>query len=184
MQSLALIVRSCAALRAPAGAQQLRFSTTPRIAAKPRLPPTPSTPFTTSTPSKPPRDAKPSSSSSLKYTSSRTWKPDPAVPRRDPPPVGSAATFIAQSALPPPTYHIERSRSKNLPIYTDYKRGGNLYLTTVRRITGNSTALRDELRAFLKKRAEDITINTVTGHIVIKGHHTALVADFLRARGM
>ncbi|CAO2656437.1 Nn.00g052400.m01.CDS01 [Neocucurbitaria sp. VM-36] len=86
--------------------------------------------------------------------------------------------------LAPPKYHVSRSATKNLPIYTDYKRGGNLHLTTVRKITGDLSALRDELRVFLNKKNEDVTINSLTGHVVVKGHHTSEVAEFLKARGM
>ncbi|CAI9625904.1 unnamed protein product [Alternaria burnsii] len=87
-------------------------------------------------------------------------------------------------SLPPPKYAVSRSVNKNLPIYTDYKRGGNLHLTTVRKITGDVSALRDELRVFLNKKNEDVKINSVTQHVVVKGHHTSEIAQFLKARGM
>jgi large subunit ribosomal protein L49 len=87
-------------------------------------------------------------------------------------------------SLPPPKYAVSRSVNKNLPIYTDYKRGGNLHLTTVRKITGDVSALRDELRVFLNKKNEDVKINSVTQHVVVKGHHTSEIAEFLKARGM
>jgi large subunit ribosomal protein L49 len=86
--------------------------------------------------------------------------------------------------LPPPKYHVSRSNSKNLPVYTDYKRGGNLHLTTVRKITGDMSALRDELRVYLNKKNEDVKINSLTGHVIIKGHHSAQIKTFLEARGM
>ncbi|USP73129.1 54S ribosomal protein img2, mitochondrial [Curvularia clavata] len=86
-------------------------------------------------------------------------------------------------SLPPPKYYVSRSSNKNLPIYTDYKRGGNLHLTTVRKITGDLSALRDELRVFLNKKNEDVTINSLTRHVIVKGHHTGEIADFLKARG-
>ncbi|KAH6872618.1 hypothetical protein J4E91_001000 [Alternaria rosae] len=87
-------------------------------------------------------------------------------------------------SLPPPKYAVSRSANKNLPIYTDYKRGGNLHLTTVRKITGDISALRDELRVFLNKKNEDVKINSVTQHVIVKGHHPAEIATFLKARGM
>jgi large subunit ribosomal protein L49 len=87
-------------------------------------------------------------------------------------------------SLPPPKYHVSRSASKNLPIYTDYKRGGNLHLTTVRKITGDLSALRDELRVYLNKKNEDVKINTLTQHVQIKGHVRGEVMKFLEARGM
>ncbi|KAL1602838.1 54S ribosomal protein img2, mitochondrial [Paraconiothyrium brasiliense] len=86
--------------------------------------------------------------------------------------------------LPPPKYHVARSSSRNLPIYTDYKRGGNLHLTTVRKITGDLSALRDELRVFLNKKNEDVKINSLTQHVIVKGHHVPQITEYLKARGM
>lgn len=57
-------------------------------------------------------------------------------------------------------------------------------MTTVRKITGDVSALRDELRVFLNKKNEDVKINSVTQHVVVKGHHTSEIAEFLKARGM
>jgi large subunit ribosomal protein L49 len=59
-----------------------------------------------------------------------------------------------------------------------------LHLTTIRKITGDVSALRDELRVFLDKKNEDVKINSVTQHVVVKGHHTSEIAQFLQARGM
>ncbi|KAF1838024.1 hypothetical protein BDW02DRAFT_542939 [Decorospora gaudefroyi] len=138
-------------------------------------------PSTSSSPAKPtPADAltptppaanKPNTTASLQQQK----KPKPKAPRTARP---------VTLSLPPPKYHVSRSASKNLPIYTDYKRGGNLHLTTVRRITGDLSALRDELRVFLNKKNEDVTISSLTGHVVVKGRHTGDISAFLRARGM
>lgn len=57
-------------------------------------------------------------------------------------------------------------------------------MTTVRKITGDLSALRDELRVFLNKKNEDVKINTLTGHVIVKGHHNVEIAEFLKARGM
>ncbi|EOA89919.1 hypothetical protein ACJQWK_02880 [Exserohilum turcicum] len=88
-----------------------------------------------------------------------------------------------ETSLPPPKYTVSRSTNKNLPIYTDYKRGGNLHQTLVRKITGDVMALRDELRVFLNKKDEDVIINSLTRHIVVKGHHANEITQFLVARG-
>ena len=87
-------------------------------------------------------------------------------------------------SLSPPKYHVSRSANKNLPIYTDFKRGGNLHLTTVRKITGDLSALRDELRVYLNKKNEDVKINTLTQHVLVKGHVKGEIMNFLEARGM
>jgi large subunit ribosomal protein L49 len=54
----------------------------------------------------------------------------------------------------------------------------------VRKITGDLSALRDELRVFLNKKNEDVKINSLTQHVIVKGHHVPQVTEFLRARGM
>ncbi|KAF2789744.1 hypothetical protein K505DRAFT_252641 [Melanomma pulvis-pyrius CBS 109.77] len=87
-------------------------------------------------------------------------------------------------SLPPPKYHISRSHSQNYPVYSDYKRGGNLHLTTIRKITGDLSALRDELRVFLNKQNDEVKINSLTSHVIVKGHHVAEITDFLKARGL
>lgn len=118
------------------------------------------------------RPSHPSKSKNLK-TASRTAKTVPFTPATQP-----------QIPLSPPQYHVARSANKNLPIYTDYKRGGNLHLTTVRKVTGDLHALRDELKTWLAKKDEDVKVNTLTGHVVVKGHHTGKIAEFLKGRGM
>ncbi|KAF9701832.1 hypothetical protein EKO04_000827 [Ascochyta lentis] len=119
------------------------------------------------------RPSHPSKSKTLK-TAARTAKTVPFTPATQP-----------QMPLSPPPYHVERSHQKNLPIYTDYKRGGNLHTTTVRKVTGDPHALRDDLQAWLaKKKDEDVKVNALTGHVVVKGHHKAEIAEFLQGRGM
>lgn len=88
-----------------------------------------------------------------------------------------------QIPLTPPLYHVARSKSKNLPVYTDYKRGGNLHLTTVRKITGDLQPLRDELQSWLQRKDADVTINALTRTVVVKGHFKPEIEDFLKARG-
>ncbi|KAK3207448.1 hypothetical protein GRF29_103g1055776 [Pseudopithomyces chartarum] len=105
---------------------------------------------------------------------------NPATSSRNSRPAAPLVTL----ELPPPKYHVGRTSTKNLPVYSDYKRGGNLHLTTIRKITGDISELRDELRVFLNKKDEDVKINSLTQHVIVKGHHVPQVTDFLKARGM
>jgi large subunit ribosomal protein L49 len=150
-----------------------------------------------SLPSKHPRaDVKPTSASASKPTPARA---DDVTPSTTPAPADVTNTESklrkkspkkprtpreSNLSLPQAKYHVSRSVNKNLPIYTEYKRGGNLHLTTVRKITGDLSALRDELRVFLGKKNEDVKINPVTQHVIVKGHYPKEIAEFLRARGM
>jgi large subunit ribosomal protein L49 len=85
--------------------------------------------------------------------------------------------------LAAPRYTISRSSSRNLPIYTDFKRGGNLRTTQIRKITGDLSALRDELRVLLKKEDHEVRINTLTQQINIKGHHKGQIEQFFLKKG-
>ncbi|KAK4497086.1 hypothetical protein PRZ48_011536 [Zasmidium cellare] len=103
----------------------------------------------------------------------------PETPRLIPEPV---EPLPAEQCAPNLPYFVTRSANKSLPIYTTRKNGGNLKLTRVRKIDGDRVALRDELRKLLKVQDKDAVINSVTGHILIKGHHKPQIERFLRQR--
>jgi large subunit ribosomal protein L49 len=48
------------------------------------------------------------------------------------------------------------------------KRGGNMKLTKLRRIEGDVTALRNDLREALGMDEKEVTINQLTRHIIVK----------------
>ncbi|KAL2356098.1 mitochondrial large subunit ribosomal protein-domain-containing protein [Cryomyces antarcticus] len=79
-------------------------------------------------------------------------------------------------------YHISRTPTNNLPIYHTAKRGGNLHETRIRKISGSVQALRDDLQKELGVQNKDCTINTLTGHIIVKGWHKGRVTQFLLER--
>lgn len=54
----------------------------------------------------------------------------------------------------------------------------------IRKITGDASALRDELRVVLGKKDEEVTVNTLTNQVVVKGHVQTEVKKFLEERGM
>ncbi|KAF2660664.1 hypothetical protein K491DRAFT_648907 [Lophiostoma macrostomum CBS 122681] len=104
---------------------------------------------------------------------------EPAFPQK-----GKGKKLVQPSlSLAAPRYTISRSETKNLPIYTDYKRGGNLHTTTIRKITGDISALRDELRVYLNKGDGDVRVNNLTQQVVVKGHHKLEISKFLQDRG-
>lgn len=87
-----------------------------------------------------------------------------------------------QLCAPNLAYFVTRSPSNELPIYTLRKRGGNLHLTKIKKVDGKADVLRDELQAFLGLGEKEATINTTTGHIMLKGHHKPSIEKFLRQR--
>jgi large subunit ribosomal protein L49 len=70
-------------------------------------------------------------------------------------------------------YFVHRTPSSNLPIYLLTKNGGNLKQTKVRKLEGNIAVLHNQLREHLKiEKKEDIKINPLTKHIIIKVRST------------
>lgn len=53
----------------------------------------------------------------------------------------------------------------------------------VRKITGDLSQLRDELRVWLNKKNEDVKINPLTAQVVVKGHCKEEAQKFLEGRG-
>lgn len=70
----------------------------------------------------------------------------------------------------------------NLPIYLLRKRGGNLKVTRIKNIDGDRMILKGELCRELGVKKDDVAINSVTGHINVKGHWKTKVETFLRER--
>ncbi|KAL9125545.1 MAG: hypothetical protein Q9217_005268, partial [Psora testacea] len=79
-------------------------------------------------------------------------------------------------------YHVRRTASQELPIYHLSKRGGNLHQTRIRKVEGDRTALRDELQKVLNLQKENVLVNQVTGHVVLKGWYKEEVKKFLEER--
>jgi large subunit ribosomal protein L49 len=71
-------------------------------------------------------------------------------------------------------------------VYSDFKRGGNLKLTLVRRVSGEVGVLRDALREVLRASVglekERVVVNERTRQVVIKGEVKSVVLRFLRER--
>ena len=80
------------------------------------------------------------------------------------------------SSLP---YIIQRTPSKNLPIYQSTKSGGSKHITTIRKIQGDLTGLATSVRQALGidefmtdmrgRRKANIVINQTTRQVVIRG---------------
>lgn len=66
------------------------------------------------------------------------------------------------------SYRISLTPSKQYPVYTLSKRGGNMKLTKIRRIEGDVAALRTELQEALGLPQKEVVINQLTKHIIVK----------------
>nr|POE96937.1 54s ribosomal protein img2, mitochondrial [Quercus suber] len=87
-----------------------------------------------------------------------------------------------QQCAPHLAYYVNRTSSKQLPIYLLRKRGGSLKLTQVRKIDGSAEALRDALRTELGLGDKEAVVNPITRHVVLKGHFKPQVQRFLKER--
>lgn len=83
-------------------------------------------------------------------------------PLSDPPP------STVRPTPPSEPYVVHRTGSRQLPIYLDAKRGGNLHQTRIRKIDGDIMRLRDQLQEHLKLESKDVVVNRLTRHIIIK----------------
>ena len=65
-------------------------------------------------------------------------------------------------------YYIQRTPTRNLPIYQLTKAGGNLRMTRVRKIGGDTEVFRQQLQEFLQPTPEYVRINPINGHVEMK----------------
>ncbi|KAI3339232.1 mitochondrial large subunit ribosomal protein-domain-containing protein [Ustulina deusta] len=80
-------------------------------------------------------------------------------------------------------YFVGRNSLNNLSVYHKKKRGGNLKLTLVKLGEGDLLALKRDLVATLQLSDDEVAINSVTRHIIIKGHKRDEVVNFLHTMG-
>ncbi|KAI4165069.1 MAG: hypothetical protein LQ342_001346 [Letrouitia transgressa] len=71
----------------------------------------------------------------------------------------------------PLAYHVHRTASQQLPVYHLSKRAGSLLQTRIRKIEGDIALLKAELQLALGLKQENIAINQLTKHIIIKVSH-------------
>jgi large subunit ribosomal protein L49 len=69
-------------------------------------------------------------------------------------------------------------------VYIDFKRGGNLKITMVRRVDGNLQQLADELKTILDKKEDEVVVNRPARRVSVKGHHRKEIIAFLTKRGI
>ncbi|KAI1204706.1 mitochondrial large subunit ribosomal protein-domain-containing protein [Annulohypoxylon truncatum] len=80
-------------------------------------------------------------------------------------------------------YFVGRNSLNSLSVYHKNKRGGNLKLTLVKNGEGDLRALKQDIKEALRLSDGDVTLNSVTKHIIIRGHKKLQVLDFLEAMG-
>ncbi|OTB03189.1 hypothetical protein M426DRAFT_321979 [Hypoxylon sp. CI-4A] len=100
------------------------------------------------------------------------------------PPPPSSSTPPAESRTPAQLpYFVGRNNLNNLGVYHKSKRGGNLKLTLLKNGEGNLQALKRDIREALQLNEGDISVNSVTQHVIIRGHKKLQVLNFLGTMG-
>eukprot|EP01121_Diplochlamys_sp_Union-15-3_P012742 TRINITY_DN3861_c0_g1_i1.p1 TRINITY_DN3861_c0_g1~~TRINITY_DN3861_c0_g1_i1.p1 ORF type:complete len:149 (-),score=26.46 TRINITY_DN3861_c0_g1_i1:8-454(-) len=76
-------------------------------------------------------------------------------------------------------FRIKRTKSKQLPVYSDIKNGGSVLLTVVRKYDGDVKELKEELSRLLG----GAEVVEHVGRLEVKGHHVADIKLWLRRLG-
>ncbi|KAH7322829.1 ribosomal protein L49/IMG2 [Stachybotrys elegans] len=80
-------------------------------------------------------------------------------------------------------YMVLRTPYQQLPVYRDWKSGGNRKLTLIRRIHGDRQLMATELAKDLNVQREDVAVNPRTHAILIKGDRFEDVKNWLLSKG-
>ncbi|KAJ5644931.1 Phosphopantothenoylcysteine decarboxylase [Penicillium longicatenatum] len=106
-------------------------------------------------------------------------------------PISSSTPFPQQTTRAPAPlqlnnlpYFIRRTGSNQLPVYLVTKAGGTKQLTKIQKTEGDLDALREDLARSLgvDLRSSDVSINRLTGHIIVKGWRKNEILKFLKER--
>ncbi|EED19428.1 mitochondrial large ribosomal subunit L49, putative [Talaromyces stipitatus ATCC 10500] len=83
-------------------------------------------------------------------------------------------------------YFVRRTPSNKLPVYLETKAGGTKRLTKIQKTEGDLEALKSDLAKALNletgSKKPEITINSTTGHIIVKGWRKDEIQKFLIER--
>lgn len=83
---------------------------------------------------------------------------------------------VTGAALP---FRVLRSSRGNLPIYTDIRNGGTRIVTILRKYTGDTDALRDEVQ----RQCDGAKVTLYHGRMEVKGRHRKRISEWLTGLG-
>jgi hypothetical protein len=96
--------------------------------------------------------------------------------------VAQAAPNVAEPA--PLPFHLCRSQTGQLPVYTKISNGHMKHTTVLRKYTGDVQALRVALRQMLhEKTGRELDVTMYNGRMEVHGHHVKLIKSWLRQLG-
>jgi len=94
---------------------------------------------------------------------------------------GEDAPNPVKRKIEPLPYFVYRTEHNNLPVYQEYRAGGNRLQTRIRKVEGNLQFLRDQIEdAFqMEKGKGQVKINSLAGHVIVKGRRRDEIVRFL-----
>ncbi|GAA5997078.1 mitochondrial 54S ribosomal protein mL49 IMG2 [Rhodotorula paludigena] len=98
----------------------------------------------------------------------------PVEAQAPPAPTGAPAAKL-------PTYSVPRTRFGQLPVYTEFKKGGAQVFTVIRKAEGDIRALQTDLSRFL--RSVSSQSKPAQGQVILRGDWTRETKEWLAARG-
>ncbi|KAK7753394.1 54S ribosomal protein img2, mitochondrial [Diatrype stigma] len=114
--------------------------------------------------------------------------PSAAIPSEEPAAPTKIITPRKPSALTeepdlPPRklpYFVGRNPFNNFGVYQRRKRGGNLKVTLVKKGEGNLQALKHDIKKALDLRDDEVAVNSITRHIVVKVSYARPLSPSMR----
>ncbi|KAF8935224.1 hypothetical protein CPC16_009858 [Podila verticillata] len=96
--------------------------------------------------------------------------------------VSKTATSSSSVTSPlPKAYFVERTKSGQLPVYSEYKNAGTRTLTVIRKIQGNATALKTDILTTYP--GAEVRVNERSNQVILKGLVMDDVRQWLTAKG-
>ena len=86
--------------------------------------------------------------------------------------------YPIERTLKPLPYFISRTENNNLPVYQEYKEGGNKLQVRIRRVEGDLQFLKNQIEEAFQMKG-GVRINPLAGHVIVKGRRRDEIVRFL-----
>lgn len=87
--------------------------------------------------------------------------------------------YPIERTLEPLPYFVSRTGNNNLPVYQEYKAGGNKPQIRIRKVEGNLQFLKNQIEEAFQIGKGGVTVNPLAGHVIIKGRRRDEIIRFL-----
>ncbi|KAF9918926.1 hypothetical protein BX616_004198 [Lobosporangium transversale] len=93
----------------------------------------------------------------------------------------TTSTTVKFKSPLPRSYFVERTKSGQLPVYSEFRNAGSRTLTVIRKIQGNAKALRTDILETYP--GTEVRVNDRNNHVILKGLVMDDVRQWLTAKG-